>query len=136
MLQRSLLRDRAYRFSNARRLAHSQQSDLSQANDQPRTIAVLGAGLAGLTLTLHLARHLLPGGKHRIVLYDSSERSGGWVRSDRVDLKGKGKQDDPTVERALVEAGPRSIRPAALPGLAMLHLVSRPLSFLLQPVSE
>lgn len=90
-----------------------------------RSIAVVGAGLAGLTTTLHLARHLPSGQGHRIVLYDAQQRVGGWVRSDRMPVPG-GKVEGTTATTALVEAGPRSIRPAGLPGLAMLDLVSSP----------
>jgi oxygen-dependent protoporphyrinogen oxidase len=85
---------------------------------------VIGSGISGLTTTLHLARSLLPGGKHRIVLYDSNQRPGGWVRSDRVQVNGKEKESARAEASALVEAGPRSLRPAGLPGLAMLDLVS------------
>lgn len=89
-----------------------------------RSIAVIGSGISGLTTTLKLARQLLPGGKHRIVLYDSDQRPGGWVRSDRVQVNGKGEESARCEASALVEAGPRSLRPAGLPGLAMLDLVS------------
>lgn len=46
------------------------------------------------------------------------------MRSDRVSLKGKEKSTAGKEAVALVEAGPRSLRPAGLPGLAMLDLVS------------
>jgi len=93
-------------------------------HDDARSIGVLGAGLAGLTLTLHLARHLPSNQRHRIVLYDADQRVGGWVRSDRLSIKGKAKAGSDTANTALVEAGPRSIRPVGLPGFTMLDLVS------------
>jgi oxygen-dependent protoporphyrinogen oxidase len=93
-----------------------------------RSIGVIGSGIAGLTTTLLLARQLLPRGKHRIVLYDSNPRPGGWVRSDRVHVNGKEKESARAEASAVVEAGPRSLRPAGLPGLAMLDLVSIQLS--------
>lgn len=86
-----------------------------------RSIAIAGAGIAGLTAALELSR-ALP--SHRIVLLESSQRLGGWVHSERITLTasdGSGKS-----ETALLEGGPRSIRPVGAPGLAMLSLVSPP----------
>lgn len=88
----------------------------------PRTksIAVIGAGLSGLTHALYLARGLLNNdGKYKIVVYDSADRVGGWVKSDRI--KPKGMEDD---EGALLEAGPRSIRMADVGGLSTTELIA------------
>lgn len=43
---------------------------------------------------------------------------GGWVKSERVKMKGE------TNETALLESGPRSLRPAGHSGMVMLELVS------------
>ncbi|PWN36344.1 Protoporphyrinogen oxidase, partial [Meira miltonrushii] len=84
------------------------------------SIAVIGAGLSGLTHALYLARGLLNNDeKHRIVVYDSADRVGGWVKSDRI--KPVGMEDD---EGALLEAGPRSIRMADLGGLSTTELIA------------
>lgn len=81
---------------------------------QPRPpIAVLGGGLSGLTTTLYLSR-LLP--DRRILLVESSNHLGGWVRSERVAL--------PQGGHAIVEAGPRSIRPKGAAGWIMIEMVS------------
>ncbi|MCO5589730.1 hypothetical protein L7F22_043698 [Adiantum nelumboides] len=85
-----------------------------------RSIAVVGAGLSGLTHALYLARGLSKeDGKYRIVVYDSADRVGGWVKSDRI--KPKGIEDG---EGALLESGPRSIRMADLGGLSTTELVA------------
>ncbi|UZJ52833.1 hypothetical protein CBS101457_002153 [Exobasidium rhododendri] len=111
-----------------RSLHNGISSSTSTSDANGRSIAVVGAGLAGLTLTLHLARHLSPSPKYRIVLYDADQRVGGWVRSDRLSVKGKDKEKKlgSEVDRAasaLLEAGPRSIRPVGLPGFVMLDLI-------------
>jgi oxygen-dependent protoporphyrinogen oxidase len=80
----------------------------------PRTLAVAGGGIAGLTAALLLAR-ALPA--RRILLLERSARTGGWVHSERRAVGDKG-------DTALLESGPRSIRPTGAPGLAMLELVS------------
>lgn len=82
-----------------------------------RSIAVIGAGLSGLTTALYLSRGLP---NHRITLVESSGNVGGWVQSSRIGLLSGGSRRDAI---ALLEAGPRSIRPAGLPGLTMLDLV-------------
>lgn len=87
----------------------------SSANSTPRSIAVIGAGISGLTCALHLKRNLP---QHRIVLYEASERLGGWAQSERVPMPGHA--GDAT---ALLEGGPRSLRPAGVSGLAMLDLI-------------
>jgi oxygen-dependent protoporphyrinogen oxidase len=84
----------------------------------PRTLAVAGGGIAGLTAALLLAR-ALPA--RRILLLERSARTGGWVHSERRVLEGGAGDKGAT---ALLESGPRSIRPTGAPGLAMLELVS------------
>ncbi|CAO1636299.1 unnamed protein product [Sympodiomycopsis kandeliae] len=80
------------------------------AEQQP--IAVLGGGIAGLVVTLQLAR-LLP---HRqILLYESQPELGGWIQSQRIKL--------PSDQGfALIEGGPRSLRPKGVAGWRLLDL--------------
>lgn len=94
---------------------------LSPSSKPPtKSIAVIGAGLSGLTHALYLARGLLnKDGKYRIVVYDSADRVGGWVKSERV--KPEGMEDE---EGALLESGPRSIRMAGLGGLSTTELIA------------
>lgn len=101
-------------FGLPRRIQHSiARHAHTQAEGSHRSIAVIGAGIAGLTSALHLARHLP---RHRIALYEAADRIGGWVQSERAPVQGcKG--------GALLEGGPRSLRPAGLPGLSMIELV-------------
>lgn len=50
----------------------------------PTTIAVLGGGLTGLTTAWYLTR-VLP--KARITLYEASDRLGGWVDTEQVEVR-------------------------------------------------
>ncbi|KAJ2922060.1 hypothetical protein H1R20_g15034, partial [Candolleomyces eurysporus] len=78
-----------------------------------RHIAVLGGGLSGLSSAFHLARRC-PGS--RITLIERNKELGGWVRSRRVELK----EQNAT---ALLEAGPRTLRPNARSVLELIHLL-------------
>lgn len=66
----------------------------------PKSIAVLGGGLTGLSSAFHLSRRF-PSAK--VTLIEKQARLGGWVRSERVILKNN--------VSMLLEAGPRSLRP-------------------------
>lgn len=76
-----------------------------------RHIAVLGGGLTGLSAAFHLSRRLPAS---RITLIERNKELGGWVKSKRVTLPGKG--------TVLLEAGPRTLRPNAP---SVLELVRR-----------
>ncbi|KAK4240009.1 hypothetical protein C8A03DRAFT_31850 [Achaetomium macrosporum] len=65
-------------------LLASANHDIRVAVDCPRSIAVLGGGLTGLTTAWYLARNL-PGA--RITIYEASDRLGGWVDTTKVNLK-------------------------------------------------
>ncbi|SNX86212.1 related to HEM14 - Protoporphyrinogen oxidase involved in heme biosynthetic pathway [Melanopsichium pennsylvanicum] len=86
------------------------------ANDKKR-IAVIGGGISGLTSAYRLASQL-PKDRYDIVLLEHQQRLGGWIQSERINLPST--TDGAT---ALIEKGPRSIRPAGLAGLVMLELV-------------
>lgn len=76
--------------------------------------------MSGLTHALYLARGLLhKKDKYRIVVYDSADRVGGWVQSDRI--KSEGMEDG---EGALLESGPRSFRMAGLGGFSTMELIA------------
>ncbi len=79
----------------------------------PTHIAVLGGGLSGLSSAFHLSRRYPAA---HITLLERSSRLGGWVRSERVNVRdGNGNQ-----ARVLLERGPRTLRPN---GRAVLELV-------------
>lgn len=77
-------------------------------------VAVLGGGVSGLTAAWNLLRSKIaasgPGGLE-VILYEASERVGGWVRSDRSN------------EGAVFELGTRSLRSVGIPGRTSLELV-------------
>ena len=79
----------------------------------PRSIAVLGGGLSGLSTTFHLARRFpsVP-----TTLLEKSNRLGGWVRSERVDVR----DSNGNTASVLLESGPRTLRPN---GKSVLELV-------------
>lgn len=75
-------------FNNGRTFA-------SQAKDA--NIAVLGGGLTGLTAAYYLAKKLPSTAK--ITLYESSDRLGGWIKTDRVPVDVEGKSGTVSFER-------------------------------------
>ena len=80
----------------------------------PTSIAVVGGGITGLSAAFHLSRRYP---QAQIRLFEKSKRSGGWLKSRRVDVKGyNGEQAN-----VLLEAGPRTLRPKSG---AVLELVS------------
>ncbi|KAH9936033.1 hypothetical protein B0H21DRAFT_780825 [Amylocystis lapponica] len=79
-------------------------------------VAILGGGLTGLSSAFHLARRFP---RARITLLEKAPRLGGWVRSERVVVKGS------TGEASvLLEAGPRTLRPGALALLELINLLN------------
>lgn len=79
----------------------------------PRSYAVIGGGLSGLSTAWHLA-HLQP--ESRITVFEAAPRWGGWLHSIREPLPGSDRG-------VLFELGPRTLRPAGAPGVASLQLV-------------
>ncbi|GAK68420.1 DUF185-domain-containing protein [Moesziomyces antarcticus] len=93
---------------------------LAAAASEKKRIAVLGGGIAGLTSAYRLAQQL-PQDRYDVVLLEQQSRLGGWIQSQRLSLPSDASTSpSPT---ALVEMGPRSIRPAGYSGLVMLQLV-------------
>lgn len=87
----------------------------------PKSILVLGGGLSGLSATFHLARRFptVP-----ITLLEKSNRLGGWVRSERVEVK----DDKRNKANVLLESGPRTLRPNGKSVLELVCLFSMNLS--------
>lgn len=84
----------------------------------PQHVTILGAGLSGLTAAYRLSGSC-PG--TRVTLLDSADRTGGWIRSTRYEVRNGEEEGE-----VYLESGPRSIRPKGSPGAAgMLRLVSR-----------
>ena len=81
--------------------------------------AIIGGGITGLSSAFYLSRRFP---KTQIVLIEASSRTGGWIRSRRVNVKdGSGNE-----AQVVLEAGPRTLRPN---NPAVLELVS-PYAFL------
>ncbi|KAI9145973.1 hypothetical protein BKA69DRAFT_1034922 [Paraphysoderma sedebokerense] len=76
---------------------------------QPRSVAVLGGGISGLSSAYYLSTRL-PNAE--ITLIEGSRRLGGWIHSEQVD-------------GVTVEKGPRTIRPKGVASCAMVDLLSR-----------
>ncbi|KAI8632584.1 hypothetical protein F5Y19DRAFT_462970 [Xylariaceae sp. FL1651] len=75
----------------------------SSETRSPREIAVLGGGITGLTAAHYLARHA---GDAHITIYEASDRPGGWIKADRVEVEdGDGQQG-----HVLFQHGPRMLR--------------------------
>jgi oxygen-dependent protoporphyrinogen oxidase len=78
-------------------------------------VVVLGGGITGLSAAFYLAR------KHptvQITLVEKSTRFGGWVRSERVEVR----DSHGNRARVLLEAGPRTIRPNAKSILELVRI--------------
>jgi NAD(P)-binding Rossmann-like domain len=89
---------------------------MSSHLNTPHHVVILGGGITGLSAAFHLAR------KHptlRITLVEKSNRFGGWVRSDRVEVY----DNNGNRGSVLLESGPRSIRPNSK---SILELVRPP----------
>lgn len=78
----------------------------------PKNIAILGGGIAGLASAFYLSRELP---KAKITLYEGSDRLGGWLHTEFVDVEGG---------KIALEKGPRTLRPNGPAGMVTLALVS------------
>ncbi|BEJ15917.1 hypothetical protein CspHIS471_0505220 [Cutaneotrichosporon sp. HIS471] len=84
----------------------------------PRTVAVIGGGLSGLTAAYRLAKS-----GARVTLLESAPRLGGWAQTQSYPLSFERDGQTHTGSVSL-EFGPRSIRPRGGPGApAMLQLI-------------
>ena len=82
----------------------------------PAHIAVLGAGITGLSSAFHLSRRFP---KSLITLIEKQPRLGGWIRSERVEIQSKN-----GTETIILEGGPRSLRPNAKSILELVRSTS------------
>jgi hypothetical protein len=82
----------------------SQQQQRSPSEKAPR-VAVIGAGLSGLTAAYYLARKLPP--ESSIVIFEASDRVGGWLRSEKHSVR----LNDVSAN-VLLERGPRMLSTA------------------------
>ncbi|GJJ15112.1 hypothetical protein Clacol_009387 [Clathrus columnatus] len=82
----------------------------------PSVIAVLGGGITGLSTTFHLTRKFP---NARILLLEKSPRLGGWMQSKRVQFGIPGGD----VGTAILETGPRSLRPNSSALLELINLL-------------
>ncbi|KAJ1024819.1 hypothetical protein NDA16_002859 [Ustilago loliicola] len=98
----------------------STSTKLLAANNDKKRIAVLGGGISGLTSAYRLAQQL-PKDRYDVILFEHQDRLGGWIQSERIALPANDAASSSTT--ALIEKGPRSIRPAGYSGLMMLELV-------------
>lgn len=72
----------------------------------PRDIAILGGGLTGLTTAYYLTR-FHPGAK--ITIYETAERLGGWLDTERIDVKTReGEHATISFERGARAVAPQS----------------------------
>lgn len=69
----------------------------------PREIAVLGAGITGLTAAHYLARHAE---NAHITIYEASDGPGGWIKADRVEVQ----DSEGRKGHVLLQSGPRMLR--------------------------
>ncbi|KAK4105808.1 FAD/NAD(P)-binding domain-containing protein [Parathielavia hyrcaniae] len=79
----------------------------------PRHIAVIGAGLTGLTTAWYLARELP---KAKITIYDAGKKLGGWIDTVKHDVKTPdGKAGTVVFERAARMVKPQRSAPSRVP---------------------
>lgn len=76
---------------------------------------ILGGGIGGLSAAYYLLRQI-PAGQRTIQLFESSNRLGGWIRSEASGSNGHG--------NVLFEGGPRTLRPIGIKGRNTLELCS------------
>ncbi|KAJ6790092.1 hypothetical protein PWT90_02096 [Aphanocladium album] len=83
-------------------VARQQVRRLASHADAGQRVAVIGGGLTGLTAAYFLAKELPA--TARITLYESSDRLGGWIRTDKVPVDVNGVKGIVNFER-----GPRTL---------------------------
>ncbi|GAA5874189.1 hypothetical protein JCM3774_006759 [Rhodotorula dairenensis] len=129
-------------FASTRLLASVARANPVDAPD--RTLAIVGAGLSGLSTAHYYLRALSPAlrSKTRIVVLDKADRVGGWCRAVRLQNGRRlrqGEQPNAGGGGLLVfETGPRSIRPVGLLGwltIELAHDVGLAPTFIIVPKS-
>ncbi|KAH9006090.1 hypothetical protein EDB86DRAFT_680899 [Lactarius hatsudake] len=90
---------------------------IPMSSDRPSChVVILGGGITGLSAAFHLAckQPNVP-----ITLVEKNARFGGWIRSERVEVR----DDDGNLGNVLLEAGPRTIRPNSKSILELIYLL-------------
>ncbi|KAI1178691.1 hypothetical protein F4777DRAFT_586446 [Nemania sp. FL0916] len=77
----------------------------AKADREPREIAILGAGITGLTAAHYLARY----SKANITIYEADSRPGGWIKADRVEVE----DNEGRRGHVMFQSGPRMLRSSA-----------------------
>lgn len=107
---------------------------LQTSSSEPRSIvpqpsvAIIGAGLGGLSSAIYLLRTLTPQARQRtkIVVFEKEARVGGWCRAVRLVKGEEVKQEKSLIgvkDKLVFETGPRSIRPVGLQGWLTVEMV-------------
>ncbi|KAK6340569.1 oxygen-dependent protoporphyrinogen oxidase [Orbilia brochopaga] len=89
------------------------EPDFTPERDPPKSVAILGGGITGLTAAYNLRRY---SPETKITLLEASPRTGGWVRTYTI----------PTAKGTIrFESGPRTLRPGTVNGLITLSHVKQ-----------
>lgn len=82
---------------------HGRSRYATTSSTPPQHVAVLGGGITGLTTAFYLAKQLPP--TSTITIYESSDRLGGWMRTQKVQVNVGN-----TSGLVPFERGPRTLR--------------------------
>lgn len=85
---------------------------ISKQSATPNSISIIGGGISGLSAAYHASR-TFP--NTPVNVFEASDRLGGWINSERINLGSHGS--------ALLESGPRTLRPNGVSGALVLDLV-------------
>ncbi|KAI2013466.1 oxygen-dependent protoporphyrinogen oxidase [Ophidiomyces ophidiicola] len=99
-------------FGSFRRLRAPWRSQFSStAHNEAKNVAIIGGGITGLSTAYRLSKDPLI----KVTLFESSNRLGGWIRSEKIDV-GDGKY-------IVFDDGPRTLRSTLSGALATLELI-------------
>ncbi|TIB93469.1 Protoporphyrinogen oxidase [Wallemia mellicola] len=87
---------------------------IAQSLKQPKSISIIGGGISGLSAAYYASK-AFPATK--VHLFEASDRLGGWINSERINLGNYG--------TALIESGPRTLRPNGVSGALVLDLIDK-----------
>lgn len=92
-------------YPRPQRPQQPQQQQQSAANNGPLRVAVLGGGISGLSAAYRLSQEP----NIQVTLYEKAPTPGGWLQSERVDVKKK-KNGGAGGGSVLFEWGARNLR--------------------------
>lgn len=84
------------------------------SQSDPEHIAVVGAGITGLTAAYYLNRRFP---NTRITVLESQPRVGGWIQSKAIDLGNE-------YGKMVLEAGPRTLRSVSKPLIELVSILT------------